>query len=354
MWNESILQPANENLRQALEILDHDGVVGIPTETVYGLAARLDRPKGLEKIFAVKQRPFFDPLIVHVESIAMAQKYVSSWNEICTVLAEAFWPGPLSLVLEKSMATPDIVTAGLTTVAVRMPKSGSTLELIRRAGVGLAAPSANRFGKSSPTTGAHVLSEFDNGVFVVDGSAAEIGIESTVLRVSEKGLTILRPGLVTASAIERVLRQKNILFSWFELSQRPTVESPGQLKHHYMPAVPLMLVGEFDSLPEIKAYLRAHADDIPNEIYGVAVARPQSFENAQELVLPGDPILAAREFYGGLRKSGESGSDFIFFRVRSTMSGEIWSAIFDRLTKAASLILPTAQIVQSAPSGYPS
>lgn len=330
MLNEIGQEPSA--IKRALEILDQDGVVGIPTETVYGLAARLDRPKGLEKIFSVKQRPFFDPLIVHVESVEMAKRYVSGWNTICTILSEEFWPGPLSLVLDKSESTPDIVTAGLTTVAVRMPRSLTTLDLIRQAGVGLAAPSANRFGKTSPTTGAHVASEFGSSVFVVDERASEVGIESTVLRVRGNALTILRPGLITRTIIENVLNEESIEHTWEEVSAQPKTEAPGQMKHHYMPDVPLILAGESDSITEIKTYIENHKSEMLDQVSGT---------NGRELILSTNPVLAAREFYGSLRSAARSGADFIYFRVRKEMAGELWSAIFDRLNKAASLRMDT-------------
>lgn len=331
----NIASEKQSNLRHALEILDLGGVVGIPTETVYGLAARLDRPEGLKQIFSVKQRPFFDPLIVHVNSIAMAQKYVTDWNEVCTALAAEFWPGPLSLVLEKSEAIPEIVTAGLNTVAVRMPRSEPTLELIRQAGVGLAAPSANRFGKTSPTSSAHVASEFGDAVFVVPDCKSEIGIESTVLRVRGSILTILRPGVVTPTAINKALAKKGLQISWNHVVDQ--VESPGQMKHHYMPDIPLVLTDALTSPPDIRAYVVEHAHEIPDQIYGVNVAKVSDFATAKELILSHDPLIAAREFYGKLREAAESRTDFIFFRVHPDMEGEIWAAIFDRLKKAASL-----------------
>lgn len=329
----------SQAIKRALEILDQNGVVGIPTETVYGLAARLDRPQGLEKIFSVKQRPFFDPLIVHVESVEMAQRYVKEWNEICSALAVEFWPGPLSLVLEKSNSTPDIVTSGLATVAVRMPRNPSTLELIRRAGVGLAAPSANRFGKSSPTSREHVLREFEGSVFVVDGDASDVGIESTVLRVRGRVLSILRPGIITRTQIDHVLHKYKLSAAWDDTTCQSSTEAPGQLKHHYMPDVPLVLTGENNSTSEVTDFINAHIADMPNEIYGQPVIKPTEFRVGQELQLSADPLLAARELYGSLRTSAQSRADFIFFRVRREMTGEIWSAIFDRLSKAASLTM---------------
>lgn len=336
------LQSGSE-LDQAERILDQGGVVAIPTETVYGLAARVDRLEGLQKIFAVKNRPFFDPLIVHVDSVELARQYLADWNPLCTVLATQFWPGPLSLVGPKTAAVPDLITAGLSTVAVRIPKNGKTLELIHRAGVGLAAPSANRFGKTSPTESAHVKSEFSD-VFVIHDEPAEIGIESTVLRVNGSQLRILRPGMISRAQIEAALDEANLFYSWDYSVVDVGGESPGQLKHHYMPDRPLIWVDGDMDLPAITRFANQHIDSIPDEIAGVPIQHVAKVEKGVELVLPTDPRLAARELYGKLRQCAEGEADFIFFRWQPSMQGDLWQAILDRLGKAASLRMSSGSL----------
>lgn len=325
MLNSDVQNTMNSEVDEAARLLEQGQVVGIPTETVYGLAARLDRPEGLQKVFSIKDRPFFDPLIVHVDSVAMARRYVKVWSEICSALAQSFWPGPLSLVLPKSSLVPDLVTAGLPSVAIRLPRNNKTLKLIGQCGVGLAAPSANRFGRTSPTEGKHVDSEFGGRVFVIHDMPAEIGIESTVLKIDGSRLRILRPGMVTRAQIESCLRGAKLEFTWDFSEAGVSGESPGQLKHHYMPELPLVWVEGEKSVSEI-------ADAV-------------KMTKGIELQLSQDPRLAARELYGRLRQCSEAGGDFIYFRRLSSMAGEAWQAILDRLNKAAT------QRVESSVSG---
>lgn len=310
-------------LERALAVLAEGGVVGIPTETVYGLAARLDRPHGLERIFTIKQRPFFDPLIVHVCDVSMAKQYVQEWPQLCDVLATKFWPGPLSLVLKKNSQVPDIVTADLDTVALRVPQNPMTLALIKACGVGLAAPSANRFGRTSPTQGAHVEQEFGGQVFVLHGEPSGVGVESTVLWIDGQTLSILRPGFVTRSQIEEVLQQARIDFVWEDSSTEQADgahvprRSPGSTAAHYAPALPLMWIGP-DAIDRAVEQKRA-------ELGG----RPVRLELSQE------PQLVARELYSQLRRLSETGASHIEFHLRGDMTGELWSVILDRLSRAS-------------------
>ncbi|HEY8272520.1 MAG TPA: L-threonylcarbamoyladenylate synthase, partial [Pseudobdellovibrionaceae bacterium] len=204
-----------EETSKAVELLAKGQVVGMPTETVYGLAARIDLPEGIESIFKTKERPFFDPLIVHVSDLAQLNEVVSSFPAVAVALAEKFWPGPLTLVLPKSSKLNPMITSGLDSVGVRMPAHAVAMDLIRKAGVPLAAPSANKFGKTSPTTANHVRQEFQKeNIFVLEGGDSKIGIESTVLLINETDgvnkLSILRKGHVLRSDIEKHLNSKNI------------------------------------------------------------------------------------------------------------------------------------------------
>ena len=193
---------ARQSLERAAQILRAGGLVALPTETVYGLGANALDPLAVEKIFQAKQRPAWDPVIVHISSLAMLEGLVTEIPEPARKLMHAFWPGPLTLLLPRTAAVPDAVTAGRPLVGVRMPSHPVALQLIRRAGVPVAAPSANTFGHISPTTAAHVLEDLDGRIdAVLDAGSTSHGIESTVLDPCQSPMVIYRPGAVTAQQI---------------------------------------------------------------------------------------------------------------------------------------------------------
>jgi L-threonylcarbamoyladenylate synthase len=324
-----------QDLERALQHLDDGDVVGLPTETVYGLAARIDRPAALEKIFRTKERPFFDPLIVHVASIEQAKTCVSQWPERAQALAEKFWPGPLTLVLPKSESVSPLITSGLSTVGLRCPDHPLALELIRRAGVPLAAPSANRFGRTSPTRAEHVREELGDQVFVLDGGPSRVGIESTIVSVEGDILKLLRPGMISIPEIEGVLKALSLPARWQEPSGK--TEAPGQMKHHYMPSVPLILVSSGLSGSAIRKSVEERWAEVLEIVEGVRLVRPHAFQNLVELHLSEEPALAARELYQKLREASASKADLIYLVWPSSKRSGDWSAVWDRLRKAASL-----------------
>ncbi len=370
---------------QAVAKLKNDDVVAMPTETVYGLAGRIGSERALKKIFSTKKRPFFDPLIVHVSSIEQAKMCYQMWNPIAEKLAARFWPGPLTMVMPKSDRVSSLITSGLETVAVRWPAHPIAQKLIQMVGEPLAAPSANLFGKTSPTKAEHVREQFGDEVFILDGGSSEFGIESTVLLIqtlnpsqfvknlhgeshrvvsestskveSHEGivdhyeLSILRPGSVTKAQIEDALQaliqnsasssaQELIKWSW-----KDKVESrlaPGQMKHHYMPNKPLIILKPArGSMAEeqIRAEVQNALAHLPDEVEGVKIFKPQKIESFGDLQLSDDPVLAARELYSSLRESAEANVDVIIFRQKTEQTGELWTSVFDRLYKAASLII---------------
>ena len=205
--------------------------MAIPTETVYGLAAPVDREEVVREIFRLKERPFFDPLIVHVSSVAMAQDYTLPWGPVAQKLAHHFWPGPLTLVLPKKENISDIITSGLDTVGVRMPNHPKALEVIRNLGTPLAAPSANKFSCVSPTEAIHVRDAFGDAVDLVDGGPCGIGIESTIVRPGEGRLDILRFGALGAQELRKVLGDIPVV-------KVESSRAPGQFDKHYTPAYP--------------------------------------------------------------------------------------------------------------------
>lgn len=327
----------------AAQKLAQGEVVGMPTETVYGLAARIDIPDAIEKIFKTKERPFFDPLIVHVHSMEQAQTLTAPWGDVTKSLAKKFWPGPLTMVLAKSNKVNDMITSGLASVGVRMPSHSVALELLRVVNVPLAAPSANKFGKTSPTTAKHVQAEFQKeDVYILEGSDCEIGIESTVLLIKEESnkaeLSILRAGHVLQSEIEEHLKSEGLTFEF--LTSVDKKESPGHLKHHYMPIIPLVIVNSCREEPEIIEIVNQRLQELPDVVEDVEIVKPQNgVKTFSELRLSSDPVVAARELYGKMRTVAEEGHDFIVFFKNDLHEGERWEAIFDRLNKAASLII---------------
>lgn len=334
------LTPSPENLSAAAQLLERGDVVAMPTETVYGLAARIDREDGLKRIFAVKERPFFDPLIVHVDGVKMARTCAREWPPTADALTAAFWPGPLTIVLPKSELVSDLITSGLDGVGLRSPDHPIARQLIQLAQVPLAAPSANRFGHTSPSTWQHVQDEFGEAVYILKADSGRVGIESTVLKVDGDELTLLRPGMVSRGQIDAALAQAGVKARWREAAVRG--EAPGQMKHHYMPRIPLVLVPAEMSESEILARVNARRDEIPRQLEGVDLhlERPTgAYHELRELRLPDDAELAARRLYADLRALAESGAELLYFRCKDGQAGEHWAAVLERLTKAASLSL---------------
>ncbi len=327
----------------AVQLLNNNDVVAMPTETVYGLAARIDSEVGIRKIFSIKERPFFDPLIVHISSLEQAKSCASEWNELVDFLAENFWPGPLTLVLPKSDRVSDLITSGLPGVGLRFPRHAAAQLLISKVGVPLAAPSANKFGRTSPTKSQHVREEFGDGVFVIESTQSEIGIESTVLSVKKQDnkyqLAILRKGAVVKSTIEKAIEAKGFKYDW--ISDIDKKESPGHMKHHYMPSIPFVVCQNSKlKLSELTVLLNQKLAELPDVVEGVQIIKPKSeIKNVEFLRLSEDPVQAAREVYSQLRAASLRKPDALCFIQTPAHSGELWESVFDRLYKAASLIL---------------
>lgn len=236
------------DIARAVELIRSGKPVGMPTETVYGLAADAFNEAAVEEVFRIKNRPSFDPLIVHAADIETAQRALLEWPEMAQKLAELFWPGPLTLVLPKSEELPDITSSGLAKVGVRCPAHPMALELLRASGCLLAAPSANRFGRTSPTSARDVVEELGTSVaYVLDGGSCSVGIESTVLEWNAQGEpVILRLGGLSRESIEKALGTK--VQSQLS-SSRPS--APGMLHAHYSPGVRIKLMRPEDD-PEFE------------------------------------------------------------------------------------------------------
>jgi len=229
-----------KNTDIAVKEILNGNVVALPTETVYGLGANGLKKRAVLKIFEIKRRPSFNPLILHVFEIADIEKYAKNIPDEVYMLADKFSPGPLTFVLPKKKIVPDIVTAGLESVAIRLPAHKKFREVLKETGVPIAAPSANMFGKISPTTAKDVYKELSGKInYVLDGGKCKIGLESTVLSFVGNKINILRPGYITKKDIEKVIGNK---FSDKSSNKNEKILSPGMLKSHYAPSTPLYII----------------------------------------------------------------------------------------------------------------
>ena len=332
-----------EDVARAAEILRSGGTVAFPTETVYGLGANALSDEAVAKIFEAKQRPNWDPLIVHICNREMLERVVAGKrSRVVEALIEKFWPGPLTLLLPRTEAVPGAVTAGRPLVGVRMPAHSVALELIRLAGVPIAAPSANTFGHTSPTTAAHVLADLDGRIdAVLDGGPTVVGVESTVAEVADDGVLVYRPGGVTLEMLTAVVGQGRV--SIYELVRQDTVPeslpSPGVGIRHYAPRARLLLVdvpffrftGLGDTLIETIA-----AAVIEGETVGVMLPDEWTVD-AAPYTYPWGPWsrqdVLARRLFAGLRALDDAGVSVIVCPVPH--GDGMAAAIRDRLAKAA-------------------
>lgn len=321
---------------QAVQLLKQGTPVALPTETVYGLAAPIHLPEAIKKVFRIKSRPFFDPLIVHVSAIEQAKKLVTWWPAEAELLTKEFWPGPLTLVLPKKNVD-DLITSGLETVGLRIPQHPLFLEVLNGVGHPLAAPSANLFGQTSPTTAQHVMSELKD-VSVVDGGPCVKGLESTVLRIINTSpvvtFEILRMGPISKKEIQKALDSNKVIWA----SPSDIKHSPGHTKHHYMPQVPFVISLLKRTEPELREALKNQLQNIPDTIEGVSIRKPKNFNTIGYLDLPTESSVAARVFYAELRRIASSGCDFIVFFKDKIHDRDEWNALIERATKAASLV----------------
>lgn len=259
----TILRRADADaIRQAARLLLEDDVVGVPTETVYGLAANALSDTAVRKIFKAKGRPQDNPLISHIASLDMLPMVVREIPQCARRLAEAFWPGPLTIILPRAAGLADAVCAGLDTAAVRMPAHPAARALIEASGVPFAAPSANRSGSPSPTTAKDVLADMDGRIpLVLDGGPCDVGVESTVISLAGAEPVLLRPGRITAGQLQQVLGRPTAIAKAVlqPLAQGETAASPGMKYRHYAPEAEIILIKGTQSA--YKAYVEAHSGD---------------------------------------------------------------------------------------------
>jgi L-threonylcarbamoyladenylate synthase len=298
-----VVQSSEEELDRAARLIQSGGLVAFPTETVYGLGANALNEEAIARVYAVKSRPWASPLIVHVADEAMARSVTAEWPNVAHMLAARFWPGPLTMVLKKADAIPGLVTAGLDTVGVRIPSHPVALELIRRAGVPIAAPSANRFTQLSPTTAQHVQEGLGEELeLILDGGPTQVGIESTVVSLWRNPPVILRPGMISQTELEAVTGMQ-----WERETDLPKiVESPGMHMRHYAPRTPFYVLEP-------------------------GAAKPMG--RGRMIQMPSDPNTFAARLYAELHRADQEGWEWIAV-VKPPETPE-WAGILDRLRRAS-------------------
>ena len=313
--------PANsENIKKAAQIIRHGGLSAFPTETVYGLGANGFDPKAVSKIFEAKNRPEFNPLILHIAELSQIDEIAEVESELAIKLMMKFWPGPLTLVLPKKPPVPEIVTAGNPTVAVRMPDNTVARELIKEACVPIAAPSANLFGRLSPTTAQHVSEQLGGKVNVIlDGGQCTVGVESTIVKIDRDGWRLLRPGGLDAELLSDLIGPPK------SAEKTATPVAPGMLPYHYAPQIPLKFMDETSDSDL--------AGKKSGGLYFSGESAHSQFTSVKVLSPSGDLREAAANLFVFLHEFEDEGVEIISAE-RFPEQG-LGSAIMDRLKKAA-------------------
>jgi L-threonylcarbamoyladenylate synthase len=322
-----IVEATPQNIEHAAKLLRAGEIVAFPTETVYGLGAHALDQNAVAKIFEAKQRPAFNPLIVHVYSVHAARKVLSCWPEKAEALANVFWPGPLTLVLPKTALVPANVTAGLPSVGIRIPSHPVAQALLRVADIPIAAPSANTFMHISPTRAQHVAKSLGERVpLILDGGAVPIGIESTVVSLCEEEPVLLRPGAVSRREIEAVigpLREAKVL------SDSSARSSPGMIERHYAPRARTVRF-------EVGDALTVHAVAKEHRSCGALLMTKSTFDVEHAVSMPPQVDLYASKLYAALHELEDAGCDLILIEM-PPLTPE-WHSVRDRLQRASELL----------------
>ncbi len=329
LWPTHTPELFAQALARARALLCEGQVVAVPTETVYGLAAVATQPEAVRRLFAVKGRPASNPVIVHVADLALARACAAAWSPQAEALARSFWPGPLTLVLPRAPVIPPEVTAGGPTVGIRWPRHPFTQALIRATAAPLAAPSANRSTALSPTRAEHVLKSLGGLIpAVVDGGPCPVGVESTVLDLTEHPPRVLRPGMITPEALAAVVGPVQTVGDPGAGPRR----SPGLFPRHYAPRARLLVRSWQDEAGLRRQVVRAGAD--PARTFVVACDRiPAPADWGGVSVVPQDAEAYARALYAELHRCDELGAQTIV--VEAVPGGPAWAAVADRLRRAA-------------------
>lgn len=329
-YNTEILSPTDENIEKAGRLLGSGEVVGIPTETVYGLAADATNPDAVSKIFVAKGRPQDNPLIVHIADKTDIEKYAKDIPEIAYRLADKFWPGPLTMVLPKKDIIPKVTSGGLDTVGIRFPSNPIAQKIIKVSGLPLAAPSANLSGKPSTTTAKHVYDDMNGRISaIVDGGACSVGVESTVISFSGEDVIILRPGFISKEDLltvaDNVIIDKGVLS---EMSEDAVVASPGMKYKHYSPKANVVIVeGEYDNF--LSFFEKNYSEGIYAMIFG---NETNEFPYPHFSYGETDSEQAV-ELFNKLRMADEMNVKTVY--VRCPSKDGVGLAVYNRLIRAA-------------------
>lgn len=324
--------PYGDAIHEAARILRAGGLVAFPTETVYGLGANALDEDAIQKIFTTKGRPSFNPLIVHVGTTEAAQALVTRWPDAAGYLASRFWPGPLTIVLPKRSLIPDLVTAGLQTVAVRVPHHPVALSLLRTADVPVAAPSANPYTRISPTTAEHVRLGLGSGVdLILDGGATPVGIESTVVDMTGDRPRLLRPGTISREDLESVVG--SIASPEPQLDEAAARPAPGMVRQHYSPRGELRLFYEHqrDSMAAMVRKFAAEGEKVGGLLFRALDAADAPLEHT--VLMPDEPGAYAARLYSALHEFDAHGCTLIVADAVPERSE--WAGVRDRLARAA-------------------
>ena len=325
---------SNKLLKKAISLIKQGEVIAIPTETVYGLAGSALSKKALKTIFKMKKRPLFNPLIIHCCGQKQMQIFHTVRHKVLNKLIKHFCPGPLTFVLNKSQKVDPLITAGKAKVALRIPNHPLTLKLIKQSKMALCAPSANLYGKLSPTSAVHVQKNF-NDLFILDGGACDVGIESTVIEpdFNLQVLKILRPGIISQTQLLKMLYKENL--KHWKVQYASSHLSPGQSKNHYQPETDLVLIKttqtQTPSVTKIKKHILLHYKK-----------QNKTFKTKplfKKLKLRSTAFLTARTLYQDLSVLSKNSKNIIYVCQTKKNNTPAWHAIWDRLEKAATFYL---------------
>lgn len=324
-----LLSVSDDDIRYAAELLKNGEIVGIPTETVYGLAADAENPEAVKKIFTAKGRPQDNPLIVHIAEISQFADYAYGIPDIAYRLAEKFCPGPLTMVLPKRDIIPDVTSAGLDTVGIRMPAHPAARAIIKASGKALAAPSANLSGSPSPTSAAHVMNDLGGRIpAIVDGGCCPVGVESTVISFETGRIRLLRPGFISAeelSGFGEVICDRHITVA---AAEGEVVRSPGMKYKHYSPKANVTIVS--GSRKDYIDYVNSHAED---GVYAMLFGEEAGDCNVPYIAYGNTSEEQAAELFAALRKFDEMGAKQVYARCPETYG--VGLAVYNRLLRAA-------------------
>ncbi len=328
-FDTKLLTSSDDDIREAAEIIKNGGIVGMPTETVYGLAANAEDPDAVEKIFAAKGRPQDNPLIVHLADFSHTKDFVKDIPDIASIMAERFCPGPLTMIFPKKDRIPDITSAGLDTVGIRIPAHKAARKLIEYSGKAIAAPSANLSGSPSPTTAEHVMKDMDGKIpAVIDGGSCPVGVESTVISFENGKIRILRPGFISAEELSEfgeIIIDKHITSA---ADDNEKVRSPGMKYKHYSPKANVTVID--GDREKYIGFVNSHTG---SNIYAMP------FDSDEQLcTIPAVPYgdtseEQAARLFAVLRKFDEIGAEQVYARCPS-MDG-VGLAVYNRLLRAA-------------------